>query len=177
MPNSFWRQEGGNAARLSGEASEDIFAESMKYYTATGVCRPTRQYIKTRITSQCKPGFAKIVGRAAPDWFVNVKGHAVWVEAKTRKAKDFYTMPLDKTNVNQWEHMKDEIRFGAKCFYIFEWRHKSFSGGSEWRLYDVSNMKATVEFGKVPSVRFDREGGILVPSPNGWPDWVPHALA
>lgn len=166
MAQSSYRSEWGRRARESGQTYEAIANLSFDVYKRDGRASWTINYPQTRIT---KFPHAIIVGRAYPDRHVTLKtlgGRTCWIDVKSWQARDRNSYPLTghPDAVAQLEKMREEITFGALCFYLVCWR---WNGNEEWRLHPVESLAE--ENGNLV---FLREKGYFADSSQGYPDWL-----
>lgn len=114
---------------------------------------------------------ARVIGKAAPDrtYTLAPDGRACHLEIKTWKAKDTHKLSFEFSESNrrrrwQYEWLIEAHRFGALCFYLVCWRWDDIG---KWRLYPVERIELFSD-----GLQFRRQGGLLVPSDKGWPDWL-----
>lgn len=166
------RVAGGKEAKERGTLAEQEFDYACRYYRGNCLLdwQPTYPefVVVKRSSDGTVRGFFKEKGSAdRVISLVQLDGQTCWVEIKSFLAKDRHT--LDK-GIHQYDQMLASIEDGgAMAFYITRWEwHKEV----EWRLYELPAL--VKNDGKII---FKREAGWFVPSPLGWPDWLPVLLS
>ncbi len=165
------RVAGGKLAKERGTLAEQEFDIACRYYRGNYLLdwQPTfpELVVVKRSSDGTVRGFFKEKGAA--DRVISLAqlgGQTCWVEIKSFLAKNRHT--LDK-GIHQYDQMLASIGDGgATAFYITRWEwHKQV----EWRLYLLTDL--VKQAGRIV---FEREAGLIVPSPQGWPDWLPVLL-
>ena len=166
------RSLGGLRARNAGKATETWFETSCRQYDGVVV---RRNYMHTEIIANSPKGFAKIMGKAYPDWDVVIgplDGKSCLIDAKSVSSKNKKTMEFEGTLSKQYHAMLDNIKVGGLGFFLVEWKHDSY--GSDFRLFSAAALRPNrLEMGKRPSMTFVRDQGLPIDLNRGLPDWLP----
>lgn len=159
----------GALAKIAGDANENEVEASLRQYAVDGLLHAQRNYPEIVVHNGYQ---ATVVGKAGPDWTCTVApmaGRTVHLEVKTFKAKNrrLYKFIGDKSKRRrrlQYQTMCDAVECGALAYYLVCWRYKDTI---DWRLYPVWTLDAVGG-----RIAFEREAGIAVAAPDGWPDWL-----
>lgn len=172
------RVQAGKTAKRRGDLAEKEFDIASRYYKANRRLdwQPIHAQFIALGTVKNGSGRGKVYGyykeRSAADrvlTLADLGGRAVWIEIKSFSAKN--TKTLDK-GLHQYDQMRDAVETGAAmAFYATRWR---WGAGREveWRLFAVQGLVR-----EVGRIVFAREAGLFVPSPQGWPEYLPVILA
>lgn len=158
----------GLLAKQTGDTFEEIVDVSLCHYRALGLISWLPTYPKVKVIGK---GQAVITGKAGPDRHVTLAGlggRVCWLEIKAWKAEAQHTYDISPVTHddrhNQYLLMMEESQANALAFYLVCWRWK---GEERWVLHPVASLRL-----RDYKLIFEREQGLAVEAPQGWPDWL-----
>lgn len=168
------RVQGGKTAQRRGAGAEAQFEIACRHYKAQGLLDYTKtnpEFVTLGTTQKrgrtYKYGYHKAKGVA--DWCLTLVldahygGRTCWIETKAISAKNQKTL---HDGIHQYDQMMDSHATGmALAFYLVRWGKRS---NEEWRLYPVETLASENR-----AITFEREAGLLVDAPDGWPVFFP----
>lgn len=161
------RVAGGKLAKERGSLAEREFDIACRYYRSNYLLdwRPTYPefVVVQRLPDKTVRGFFKEKGTADRVLsLVQLGGQTCWVEIKGFARKDQKTL---SEGIHQYDQMLASVQDGwALAYYAVRWEWRK---EVEWRFYAVKSLQKEED-----KIVFERETGLFVPSPLGWPDWL-----